>query len=113
LQDLNDLQCLHSWCATAASPRVRPPAPITSARPVGSLGIERQHPISNRLEPDSEDGFAQGWQSIGRPADVLSRRYRSIPTTTAPEEELARLRTGAPEIPDITVDHRTGLLRRA
>ena len=47
--------------------------------------IECQHPISNRLEPDSEDGFAEGWQSIGRPPGVLSRRYSSIPTTTGAE----------------------------
>ena len=67
-------------------------------------GVERQHPISNRLEPDS----AKGWQSIGRSAGVLSRRYRSIPTTTAADKELARLRTGAP---DITVERLTDLLR--
>jgi hypothetical protein len=74
-------------------------------------GVERQHPISNRLEPDSADGFAEGLAKYsGRPAGVLSGRYRSIPTTTAAEEELARLRTGAP---DITVDRLTGLLRRA
>jgi hypothetical protein len=47
--------------------------------------VERQHPIWNRLEPDSAEGFAEGWQSIGRPAGVLSRRDRSIPTTTAAE----------------------------
>ena len=72
--------------------------------------VERQHPIWNRLEPDSAEGFVEGWQSIGRPAGVLSVRYRSIPTTTAAERELARLRTGAP---DITVDRLTGLLSRA
>ena len=72
--------------------------------------VERQHPIWNRLEPDSADGFAEGWQSIDRPAGVLSRRYRSIPTTTAAEGELARLRAG---VPDITVVHLMGLLRRA
>ena len=72
--------------------------------------VERQHPIWNRLEPDSAEGFAEGWQSIGRPGGLLSRRYRSIPTTTAAEEELARLRTGAP---NLTVDRRTGLPSRA
>src|SRR3984893_9205285 len=47
-------------------------------------------------------------RALGRPAAVLSRRYRSIATTTAAEKELAWLRTGAP---DITVDRLTGLLR--
>jgi hypothetical protein len=39
---------------------------------------------------------------------VLSRRYRSVPTTTAAEEELARLFTGGS---DVTVDRLSGLLR--
>jgi hypothetical protein len=39
---------------------------------------------------------------------VLSGRYRSIPTTAATEEELARLFTGGS---DVTVDRLTGLLR--
>jgi hypothetical protein len=60
------------------------------------VALNASYPIWNRLEPDSAEDFAEGWQSIGRPAGVLARRYRSIPTTTAAEEELARLRTGAP-----------------
>jgi hypothetical protein len=44
-----------------------------------SIDVERQHPISNRLEPDGADGFAEGWQSIGGPAGVLSCRYRVDP----------------------------------
>jgi hypothetical protein len=113
LQDLNDLQYFAQVVrhgGFSAASRANGSTPITSTRPVGSPGIECQHPISNCLEPDSEDGFAEGWQSIGRPAGVLSRRYRSIPTTTAAGEELARLRTGAP---DITVDRLTGLPSRA
>jgi len=39
---------------------------------------------------------------------VLSRRDRSIPTTTATEEELARLLTSGS---DVTVDRLSGLLR--
>ena len=39
---------------------------------------------------------------------VLSRRYRTIPTTTAAEEELARLIPGGS---NVTVDRLTGLLR--
>jgi len=39
---------------------------------------------------------------------VLSRRYRSIPTTTGAEEELARLLTGGFHV---TVDRLSGLLR--
>jgi hypothetical protein len=72
------------------------------------VALNASYPIWNRLEPDSAEGFAEGWQSIGRPAGVLARRYRSIPTTTAAEKELARLRTGAP---DITAERLTDLLR--
>jgi hypothetical protein len=39
---------------------------------------------------------------------VLSRRYRSVLTATAAEEELARFLTGGS---DVTVDRLTGLLR--
>jgi hypothetical protein len=39
---------------------------------------------------------------------VLSRRYRSIPATTAAEEELTWLLIGAS---DVTVDRLSGLLR--
>jgi hypothetical protein len=71
------------------------------------VALNASYPIWNRLEPDSAEGFAEGWQSSIRPAGVLSRRYRSIPTTTAAEKDLTRLRTGAP---DITVERLTGLL---
>jgi hypothetical protein len=39
---------------------------------------------------------------------VLSRRYRSVPTATAAEEELTRLLTGG----YVTVDRLAGLLRQ-
>jgi hypothetical protein len=39
---------------------------------------------------------------------ILSRRYRSVPTATAAEEELARFLTGGSYV---TVDGLTGLLR--
>jgi hypothetical protein len=49
--------------------------------------------------------------SAGNPladqSGVLSRRYRSVPTAPAAEEELARLLTGGS---DVTVDRLTGLL---
>jgi hypothetical protein len=87
LQHLNDLQyfaqVVRHGGFSAASRATGGAYHVDQA--VGSLGIECQHPISNRLEPDSEDGFAEGWQSIGRPPGVLSRRYRSIPTTTGAE----------------------------
>ena len=70
------------------------------------MALNASYPIWNRLGPDSAEGFAEGWQSIGRPAGVLSGRDRAIPTTTAAERELARLRTGAP---DITVDRLTSV----
>jgi hypothetical protein len=58
-------------------------------------------PEEARVQPNAGDPLAD------QPG-VLSRRDRSIPTTTAAEEKLARLFTGGS---DVTVDRLSGLLR--
>ena len=58
-------------------------------------------PKEARVQPDARNPLAD------QPR-VLPRRYRSIPTATAAEEELARLLTGGS---DVTIDRLSGLLR--